>query len=219
MLSRLKYIKYAAGILTAFLLITAVRCFAVGTLPNRKPDLYGQNTEVYISSEDADGDGIDDQTDILAGAAEYIRSRPKYKSRYYGTGYPDDGYGTCVDVVGYALNHAGYDLMKMVSDDISADPDAYGITLQDPAIDFRRVKNLKVYFSRHAVRLTDDIRKTGEWQGGDIVIFDNHIGIVSDRRNRDGIPYVIHHSGPFQLYYEEDILQSRNDLYGHFRIS
>ena len=58
-----------------------------------------------------------------------------------------------------------------------------------------------------------------QWQGGDIVIFENHIGIVSDMRNKRGVPYVIHHSGPFQAAYEEDILESRGDIVGHYRVS
>lgn len=45
------------------------------------------------------------------------------------------------------------------------------------------------------------------------------IGVVSDRRNQDGVPYVIHHNSPHQKSYEEDILEKRNDLVGHYRIS
>lgn len=50
------------------------------------------------------------------------------------------------------------------------------------------------------------------------MIFENHIGIVSDRRNEEGIPYVIHHNSPFQLNYEEDILEEREDITGHYRM-
>ena len=58
-----------------------------------------------------------------------------------------------------------------------------------------------------------------QWQGGDIVIFEKHIGIVSDRRNWDGVPYVIHHNDPWQTAYEQDILEKRTDIVGHYRIS
>lgn len=51
-----------------------------------------------------------------------------------------------------------------------------------------------------------------QWQGGDIVIFEKHIGIVSDRRNWDGVPYVIHHNDPWQTAYEQDILEKRTDI-------
>ena len=47
----------------------------------------------YISSIDKDDDGIDDQRDILESAKEYVSKKPKYMSKYYSTGYPDDEYG------------------------------------------------------------------------------------------------------------------------------
>ena len=46
-----------------------------------------------------------------------------------------------------------------------------------------------------------------------------HIGVVSDRRNRNGVPYVIHHNDPWQTAYEQDILEERTDIVGHYRIS
>lgn len=171
------------------------------------------------SSVDMDGDGIDDQTDILQGARDYIAGHPKYKSKYYASGYPDDEYGVCTDLVANALRSAGYDLMELVDADIRANPQDYDIEEPDRNIDFRRVRNLKVYFAHTAVPLTTDIYDISQWQGGDIVIFADHIGIVSDQRNDDGIAYVIHHNGPYQKAYEEDILESRDDIDGHYRVS
>lgn len=189
------------------------------TSDERLPDRYGTEIARLQSSEDKDGDGIDDQTDILQGALAYVSTHPKYKSRYYQTGYPDDGYGVCTDVVAYALKNAGYDLMELVAQDIENNPDGYDIDQPDQNIDFRRVRNLKVYFADTAIPLTTELTEPEQWQGGDIVIFESHIGIVSDRRNADGIPYVIHHNDPFQKNYEQDILQSREDIVGHYRIS
>ena len=171
------------------------------------------------SSVDRDGDGVDDQTDILQGARGYIASQPVYKSKYYSTGYPDDQYGVCTDVVANAMRSAGYDLMQLVHEDILTDPDAYGIEEPDINIDFRRVKNLRVYFEHTAIPLTTDVYDISQWQGGDIVIFEKHIGIVSDKRNDDGVAYVIHHNDPFQDSYEEDILEKRDDIVGHYRVS
>lgn len=167
----------------------------------------------------ADGDGIDDQVDILEGALDYVNTHPKYRSKYYTTGYSDDGYGVCTDVVANALRAAGYDLMELVSEDILQHPEDYDIDKPDKNIDFRRVRNLQVFFRNNAVSLTTDVHDVTNWQGGDIVIFKNHIGIVSDRRNRDGVPYVIHHNDPYQTVYEQDILESRDDLVGHYRMS
>lgn len=188
------------------------------TSSERLPDKYNAVIEQVHSTVDQDGDGIDDQIDILQGALDYIATKPKYKSKYYQTGYPDDGYGVCTDVTANALKNAGYDLMTLMQEDIRTNPNDYDIDEPDANIDFRRVANLKVYFAHSAVSLTTDISEIEEWQGGDIVIFENHIGIVSDRRNENGVPYVIHHNDPWQETYEQDILESRDDVVGHYRI-
>ena len=177
------------------------------------------NIKNYISVVDYDNDGIDDQSDILKGALEYIKTKPKYKSKYYSTGYPLDNYGVCTDVVAKALKSAGYDLMELVYQDISSNKKEYDIDKIDKNIDFRRVKNLIIYFKRNTISLTTDISKIDKWQGGDIVIFKKHIGVVSNKRNKFGVPYIIHHESPYQLHYEEDILGTRSDIVGHYRIS
>ena len=188
-------------------------------IPHRKYTNNYFNIKTYISNIDKDNDGIDDQTDILDGAKKYISTKPKYKSKYYNTGYPNDGYGVCSDVVAFALKDAGYDLQSLVNEHILANKDLYDIEVVDKNIDFRRVKNLKIYLDYNAISLTTDINDIEKWQGGDIVVFKNHIGIVSDNRNRKGISFVIHHANPYQKYYEEDILEYHNDIVGHYRIS
>ena len=176
------------------------------------------NIENYVSNIDKDNDFIDDQTDILNNAKEYIKTKPKYKSKYYSTGYPNDEYGVCTDVVGFALKEAGYDLMTLVNQDIKLHKERYNIKIIDKNIDFRRVNNLNIYFKYNSISLTLDPKEITKWQGGDIVVFKKHIGIISDKRNSKGINYVIHHSHPFQINYEEDILE-KYEIIGHYRIS
>lgn len=188
-------------------------------IPHKKYSDSYFNINTYISNVDKDSDGIDDQSDILMGAKDYIKKNPKYKSKYYSTGYPDDNYGVCSDVVAFALLNAGYNLMDLVNEDIINNKDNYDIEAVDKNIDFRRVVNLKVYFDNNAIKLTTDIYDVDAWQGGDIVIFEHHIGIVSNNRNKKGISFVIHHASNWQMNYEEDILESRNDIIGHYRIS
>lgn len=188
-------------------------------IPHKKYSNIDFNIETYKSNIDFDNDGIDDQTDVLDGVKNYVARNPKYKSKYYETGYPNDEYGVCTDVVAFGLNNAGYDLMTLVNEDIKNNIDRYNIEVIDKNIDFRRVKNLKIYFERNAISLTTDVSKIEEWQGGDIIIFETHIGVISDSRNKNGVPFVIHHANPFQKYYEEDILETRNDIVGHYRIS
>ena len=172
----------------------------------------------YKSLIDKDEDGVDDQTDILQSAKEYLATNPKYKSKYYGTGYPDDEYGVCTDVVAFALLHSGYDIMTLLNEDVIKARDAYDIDIVDKNIDFRRVNNLDTYFKRHMISLSTDLSNISDWQGGDIVVFDGHIGIVSDKRNFKGIPFLLHNANPYQIRYEEDVLE-KYTIISHYRVS
>ena len=209
----------AVGMFLLAALAILTLCRYQHTSAVRPKDRFSGQIPQLHSTADADDDGVDDQLDILNGALAYVSTHPKYKSRYYETGYPDDGYGVCTDVVAYALKNAGYDLRVLVDADIREQPQDYMVTEPDANIDFRRVRNLKVFFAHTAVALTADASEIEEWQGGDIVIFERHIGIVSDRRNKNGVPYIIHHNDPWQTAYEQDILEKRTDIVGHYRIS
>lgn len=201
--------------------IVALLVLALGIFlatPSKKYSDADFDITTFVSEKDKDMDGVDDQTDILASAKEYLATKPKYKSKYYAGGYPDDEYGVCVDVVAFALLNAGYDLRELVDADIHEHPEQYNIETIDKNIDFRRVGNLKIFFDNNAEILTADVREIAQWQGGDIVVFEgDHIGMVSDARNRHGVPFVLHHESPWQLSYEEDILEKR-DIVGHYRM-
>ena len=209
----------AVGMFLLAALAILILCRYQHTSAVRPKDRFSGQIPQLHSTADANGDGVDDQLDILNGALAYVSTHPKYKSSYYETGYPDDGYGVCTDVVAYALKNAGYDLQVLVDADIREQPQDYRVEEPDANIDFRRVRNLKVFFAHTAAALTTDVSETEQWQGGDIVVFERHIGIVSDRRNKDGVPYIIHHNDPWQAAYEQDILEKRTDIVGHYRIS
>ena len=178
--------------------------------------------ETVVSKIDYDNDGIDDYTDILQGAKTEAENKPTYKSAYYSGGYPPDNEGVCTDVIWRALKNAGYTLKDMVDKDIKENTDKYPRVAgkPDPNIDFRRAPNLKVYFERNHIVLTTDLAKIEEWQPGDIVVFGStHIGIISDKRNEKGIPYLIHNGG--QPIREEDFLETYDKyepISGHFRL-
>lgn len=179
----------------------------------------------FVSSVDKDGDGIDDQSDILQGAKDYIATEPQYKSIYYAGGYPDDDHGVCTDVVAFALKAAGYDLRDLIDEDIKKDPSAYSMKAEerDSNIDFRRVRNQSVWLKRNAVELTLDMSDPEDWQGGDIIVYENHVAMLSDRRNHDGMPYLIHLYSRAQTMarnYETNSLRKRaGEIKGHYRIS
>lgn len=168
---------------------------------------------------DADGDGVDDWTDMMLGARAYIKTRPHYESKYYAGGYPDDGRGVCTDVVWHAFDAAGYSLKDMVDKDIADSPNCYPyIEIPDGNIDFRRVNTLDTFFRRYAQVLPCDLENPEQWQPGDIVIFGerDHIGICSDRRNAQGLPFLIHHGNPIEDAVEQNYI-SHHQPTGHFR--
>lgn len=178
------------------------------------------------SNTDYDNDGIDDYADILEGAKIEAENKPEYKDAYYAGGYPPDTEGVCSDVIWRSLKNAGYSLKDMVDKDIAENINEYPRVngKPDPNIDFRRVKNLIVYFERNHISLTIDLSKIEEWQAGDIVVFQaggkDHIGIISDKRNEKGIPFLIHNGG--QENREEDGLEFYNEyvwpITAHYRL-
>lgn len=204
-------------VLALILLLGIIGFKEAGFIKGKQYTAEDFEIETIKSKMDKDNDGIDDYTDILEGAKEFVAMNPKYKSSYYKDGYPDDGYYVCTDVIWYALSNAGYNLKELVDNDIKEHQEDYNITIPDPNIDFRRVRNLKVYFDKYATNLTLDYNNIQEFQPGDIVIFSNsHIAIVSEIRNKKGINYIIHHDGVHK--YIDDGL-TRNTIVGHYRFN
>jgi len=175
---------------------------------------------------DKDNDRLNDLEDIVNGARAEVIRKPKYLGSYYQGGFPPDTEGVCTDVVWRAMRDAGYDLKALVDKDIQENMARYPRIAgkPDPNIDFRRVPNLIVFFRKYAVELTREI-KPGDvenlylWQAGDIVTYDyphEHIAIVSDKRRKDGVPFILHNAGPFAS--ETDQLESwPSKITGHFR--
>lgn len=175
--------------------------------------------ETILSTIDYNENGIDDYTDLVIGARKDAANHPTYDGRYWAEGYPPDDIGVCADVIWRAFKEAGYDLRQMIDRDIALRPqDYYGVETPDSAIDFRRVRNLHVFFKAYGESLTLDPDDIADWQPGDIVVFgkDKHIGIVSDLRNRKGHPYIIHNGG--QEKREEDYFaRTQLEIVGHYR--
>lgn len=186
-------------------------------IPRRTYTAADFSIDTVLSTVDFNENGTDDYTDLLRGAKKDAKNHPRYDGTYYAGGYPPEEIGVCTDLVWRAFREAGYSLKEMVDRDIQVRPSAYRhIRERDPNIDFRRVTNLRIFFEKYARSLTVDVHAIEAWQPGDIVVFDDdaHIGIVSDKRNREGQPYILHNGG--QPVREEDIL-SRSKVSGHYR--
>lgn len=175
---------------------------------------------------DKDGDGIDDLWDIYLGAKAEVARKPVYKDGYFAGGYPPETEGVCTDVVWRALRDAGFNLKALVDEDIKNNLELYPRVNNkpEPNIDFRRAQNLSVFFTRYAEVLTNEVvpwdsENLVQWQPGDIVVWAapaGHIGIISSKRRADGVPYVLHNSGPWAR--EQDVLLSwPSPIIGHYR--
>ncbi|WP_239512576.1 DUF1287 domain-containing protein [Bifidobacterium avesanii] len=174
------------------------------------------------SATDYNGDGVDDTTEIVAGARKDAEAVPAYDDGYYAGGYPPADRGACTDLVWRAFREAGYDLKAMVDADVAANPKAYAAVAPkaDPNIDFRRTGVLDVFFKRYGQSLSLDPADRGQWQPGDIVVFETtrHIAVVSDRASRaTGTPYLLHNMGDDNR--DNDYLDSPNRMAvtGHYR--
>lgn len=221
-------LRTAAYALLMALVLAGAAAWAVwrsGRIPGWRPPL---EVELVVSGIDANGNGTDDCLDIVAGARAQVEARPVYRSEYYQGGYPPDTEGVCTDLIWRAFKAAGYDWKGAIDRDIAEHVEEYPRIRgesPDPNIDFRRVPNLYSYLSRHAEALTTEVipwdkDNLREWQPGDLVIFgpgNNHVGIVSDRRRRDGLPLVIHHGWGTPV--EDHVLEYwGSQITSHFRV-
>ena len=206
--SFLLIIIVSAAVLSAFLSVYFL---------TKEYDAEDFGIQTVKSPVDFNGNDIDDYSDFVIGARKDAENFPTSDGSYHEGGYPPDDVGVCTDVIWRAFREAGYSLKDMVDKDIAACLSDYpNVTVPDPNIDFRRVKNLRVFFDKYAVSLTLDINDIDEWQPGDVVIFknDQHISLVSDIRNYKGHTYIIHNGG--QPDREEDYL-SKSEVTGHYR--
>lgn len=149
---------------------------------------------------------------------------PAYRRIAYPGGDVPLATGVCTDVVIRALRAQGLDLQQRVHEDMrrhfSAYPRHWGLKRPDPNIDHRRVPNLMTWFDRQGLSLKVG-QAAADYQPGDIVTWDlgrglQHIGIISDRRSREGTPLALHNIG--QGAREEDIL-FRWPILGHYRFA
>ncbi len=164
---------------------------------------------------------------ITAAARRQIGVTLSYDPAYVSLAYPGGDLprekGVCTDVVIRALRDGlSHDLQKLVHEDMRAHfsryPKNWGLSRPDKNIDHRRVPNLQTFFKRRGLAL-EISKEPASYRPGDLVTCTvpphlPHIMIVSDRRNADGVPLVIHNIGRGAR--EEDVLFAW-PLTGHYR--
>jgi len=171
---------------------------------------------------DSSGSGIVDAARSQIGKT--MTYDPSYRTLTYPNGDVPLERGVCTDVVIRALRSAlGIDLQKLVHEDMRGNrhkyPGQWGMKNLDRSIDHRRVPNLQTFFDRKGWSLSIS-NKANDYEPGDLVTCIvpphlPHIMIVSDRKNPDGRPLIIHNIGAGAK--EEDRL-FEFELTGHYRI-
>ena len=217
------------------LLVCCIVVFSLFSIPgcgmDIKNDSYVNNGETndreQTLAEDIPQQERTEAAWIVYGARQEVEREVEYDMSYYDIDYPGgdppEDRGACTDVVVRALRYAGIDLQRRLHEDISENfdlyPDNWGLAVPDPNIDHRRVPNQMVYFERHAKEMPPGEAEGQEaYSPGDIIVWDlpagrKHVGIVSDRTSRDGIPLILHNiSGAA----EENLLKEW-EIIGHYR--
>lgn len=177
------------------------------------------------SKVDKNANGIADPIDVVNTARKEAEQKTVYKDAYYVGGYPPEGEGVCTDVIWRGFKALDISIKDLIDKDIKQNINQYrGVNGKpDPNIDFRRVLNQDVFFKKNCISLTkelnkNDINNLKEWQPGDIVVFIEgyeHIGIISDKRDEEGIPYVIHNARPSAS--EVKLSWFSNPIHAHYR--
>lgn len=166
--------------------------------------------------------------DVVLSARAQVGKTVEYDPAYVSLSYPNGDLpmakGVCTDVVIRALRSGRkMDLQKLVHEDMRANfskyPKNWGLKRTDKNIDHRRVPNLKAYFKRRG--WTVPVSKNKEdYHPGDLVTCTvagrlPHIMIVSDRKEPDGTPMIIHNIGRGT---QEEARLFEFPITGHFRI-
>jgi len=152
----------------------------------------------------------------------------KQKKPVYPWGDIPPDIGVCTDLVIRALRNAGFDLQRRIYLDVLKDVKkklhypwgTWKKKTADKYIDHRRCPNQAVFFKRFAdvVKVGPDGADPAQFRPGDIVYWDleihrYHVGIVSDRKTKDGVPLVMHNFPTPGYAAEEDVLTGFKLLY------
>ena len=162
-------------------------------------------------------------------AIALTQQKVTYDPSYFSIGYPGGDVpsdkGVCTDVVIRAYRKLGIDLQKEVHEDMKANfqayPNHWGLRSTDKNIDHRRVPNLMTFFKRSGAEMSIS-EKAVDYLPGDVVSWQlsgglTHIGIVVNRKSRDGKRHlIVHNIGAGQVL--EDCLFDYK-IIGHYRLA
>lgn len=161
-------------------------------------------------------------------AAAHAQEGDIYNASYQQIPYPNGdvprGGGACTDVLIRAFRAAGYDLQKLIHEDMKRNfrryPNSWGLKGTDKNIDHRRVPNQMTFFQKFGQTLPKETTGAAlkTWKPGDVVVWKMddgrwHTGLISDGIGESGTPLVIHNA---MECFEQDYL-TRWKIMAHYR--
>ena len=158
----------------------------------------------------------------LDRTAHVVIYDPAYVSLTYPGGDVPEGTGVCTDEVIRSYRALGFDLQKLVHEDMaehfSAYPKDWGLKKTDKNIDHRRVPNLQTFFKRHGKALPTT-QSTDDYKPGDLITCTvagklPHIAIVVPNPSGAGRPWIVHNIGQGPQF-EDRLFEF--PLTGHYR--
>jgi hypothetical protein len=144
---------------------------------------------------------------LVKAAMERTTHTVHYEPAYVRLDYPGGDVpadtGVCTDEVIRSYRALGFDLQKLVHEDMkrafSAYPKIWGLKSTDKNIDHRRVPNLQTFFKRRGASLPVT-RNAADYQPGDLITCTvpphlPHIAIVVPAPDGGETPWIVHNIG------------------------
>jgi uncharacterized protein YijF (DUF1287 family) len=144
---------------------------------------------------------------LVHAALDRTAHTVRYDGAYVRISYPGGDVpadtGVCTDEVIRAYRALGFDLQKLVHEDMKrnfgAYPKAWGLSKPDTNIDHRRVPNLQVFFKRRgaSLRVTQN---AADYRPGDLITCTvasrlPHIAMVVPAPDGGDRPWIVHNIG------------------------
>lgn len=206
--------RIATLVFTGGLLIALISCYAGESSPKTGFTIRPEDTVAKTFMQK------------LANAAHLQTGQQvTYDGTYYQIKYPGgdvpDSIGVCTDVVIRAYRKVGYDLQKLIHEDMKVAHAEYNkrrvSKKLDTNIDHRRTPNMQTFFTRKGANLavTD---KEEDYQPGDIVFWDiaaGHVGVVVNVKVPGTSRYMVVHNICCGNNMEDFLFAAK--IVGHYR--
>ena len=144
---------------------------------------------------------------LVQAAMERTKLTVRYEPAYVRLDYPNGDVpadtGVCTDEVIRSYRALGFDLQKLVHEDMkrafAAYPKIWGLKSTDKNIDHRRVPNLQTFFKRRGTSLPVT-QNAADYLPGDLITCTvpphlPHIAIVVPAPNGGTTPWIVHNIG------------------------